>query len=122
MVLKVPDIFCCSFIILMSLSAWLFSNGTPKSLRNLKIGSLCSINLSSKFLALVFGFLPRFPCFSGFREGGFSSIPLMMMALNLYSNALICSKSRSLTCSLHSSVYFFISVNNSFISLAHCCL
>jgi hypothetical protein len=59
----------------MSLSAWLFSNGTFKSVRNLRIFSLCSINLSSRFLALVFGLALLVPFFSGFRYVGFSLIP-----------------------------------------------
>jgi len=43
MLLKVPEIFCCSFIILMSRSALLLSNETFRLLRNLRIGFLESI-------------------------------------------------------------------------------
>ncbi len=50
--------------------------------------SLCSINLSRRFLALVFGFLPRFPCLSGFKEGEFSSIPFCLgLVPNVYQSA-----------------------------------
>ena len=40
---------------------------------------------SSRFLDLVFGLAPLVPFISGFREGGFSSIPFMIIALNLSS-------------------------------------
>jgi transposase len=50
---------------------------------------LCSINLSSRFFASVFGLALLVPFFSGFRDVGFSSIPFMTKALNLSSNAVI---------------------------------
>ena len=44
LVRKLPEIFCLTLTILTSLSAWLLSNGTPKSSMNLSTASRCLSN------------------------------------------------------------------------------
>src|SRR5665647_195799 len=73
--LNVPDIFCCTFIIFISLSARLLSNGTSKSYMKAKASLRYLSNLSNRFWAFVFFFFPRFlisPCELGAIGGGFS--------------------------------------------------
>ncbi len=77
--LKFPEIFCWTFIILKSLSAKLLSNRTSKSYMKAKTCLRYLSNLSGRFCAIVFFFFPRFlmsSCELEMIGGGFSSLPL----------------------------------------------
>ena len=95
--LKFPEIFCWTFIILRSLSAWLLSNGTSKSYMKAKTSLRYFCNLSNRFWAFVFFFFPRFligPCELEVIGGGFSSLALSIMWSYLSSKSFISARSK----------------------------
>src|SRR5215208_6143576 len=79
LVRKHPEIFWRTLTILRSLSAWLLSNGTPKSRMNLSTASRCLSKRSSRFLPLVCLGRPLLPGRSG---GGFASSPASRCVLS----------------------------------------
>ncbi len=85
---KPPEIFCCTFIMRMSCSAWLFVNGKLQSVIKRIVSSLKSFRRFSKLSPGRFAFLP----FSFFKsKGGKSSWsfnPLEIIASYKISNLL----------------------------------
>ena len=77
---KHPEIFCFSFIIRTSRSAWLLSKGTRKSSMNANTAVSCFSSRSSKFFA---GDCFRRPLFFGVRlsigGGGLALKPAISM-------------------------------------------
>ena len=111
---NVPEIFCFSFIMRRSRSAWLLVKGTVKSLMNLRISSWYFRHRSRRFFAFDCFFLPRFPGSSGGSEVFVSSSPILRISWYRSSKAVIASGiRRSLPFSFSMSTAIFISLRRS---------